>query len=253
MDDNPILGLDTSAINWLLDDPNSTALLPKIRSRFHVRLSATAAGELIATPDAPRRSKLLALCKELVASGDCIHRAYELLQILIRDSEASPTTFDWQSVDIRFQEAEDVLRNDAAFAQPGAKRPANPGEFLERLRMRGSFDKMASALYAYVSERNPRHDPPPAAAVEHFLRSCPPFLAFLLGLCVAWYARSLKPSERPYMKAGALDTSMAVCLPYCHIFVTNDDGMQNCFTEIGRLAGLPVEVTSYNRFRQRLT
>lgn len=287
MDDNPILGLDTSAINWLLDDLNSAALLPTIRSGFHVRLSAASAGELIATPNALRRSELLALCKGLMQSGDCIHSAYQLLQILIRASEASPTTFDWQSVDIRFQEAEDVLRNGVAFddgesqslrdenkeakrkfedfykgfnslyaqafAEQGAARPASLSESIERLKKSGSLGKMASVLYAHVSERDPRYNPPPAAAVENFLRSCPPFLALLLGLCAARYSRNLKLSQQPSMRAGALDTSTAVCLPYCHIFVTNDDGMQNCFTEIGRLAGLSVEVTSYNRFRQRLT
>lgn len=284
MDGIPIVGFDTSAINELVDDPNRAVLLPKVRSRFHVRLSAAAAGELIATPDALRRSRLMALCKELMQSGDCIHNAYQLLQMLIRDSEASPT-FDWQLADIRFQEAEGVLRTGAvfndsesqslrdenkeanrkfedfhrrfsplyaqAFTEQGAARPASLGESIDRLRKSGSLGKMASALYAHVSERDPRHDPPPAAVVEHFLCSCPPFLAFLLGLCAARYTRNLKPSYQASMKAGALDTSIAVCLPYCHIFVTNDGGMRNCFKEIGRLASLPAEVMSYGRFHQR--
>ena len=286
MDDKHIVGFDTSAINGLLDDPDSTVVLPKIISRFHVRLSAASAGELIATSDALRRSKLLALCQDLMQSGDCIHDAYQLLQILIRDYEASPT-FDWQSVDIRFQDAENRLRSGAAFndgesqsvrdenreaeskfeafykrfnslykdafAQPGATRPASLSESVEWLKKSGTFDKMASVLYAHVSERDRRDDPSPTALVKNFLHSCPPFLALLLGACAARYTRNLKPSQQPSMKAGALDTSMAVCLPYCHIFVTSDGGMQNCFREIGQLASLVVEVTSYNRFRQRLT
>lgn len=285
MDDNPIIGFDTSAINGLLDDPNSTVMLPEIRARFHVRLNFTSLAELTATPNALRRSKLLALCKDLMRSGDCIHNAYQLLQILIHDSEASPT-FDWQAVDIRFQKAEDVLRNGVAFddgesqslrdenkeakrkfedfykrfnslyaqafAEQGTARPASLRESIERLKKSGSLGKMASVLYAYLSERDPRRDPPPAPTVERFLRSCPPFHAFLLGLLAARYTRNLKPSHQPSMKAGALDTSMAVCLPYCSVFVTSDAAMGRCFNEVGHLAGLPAEVVSYDCFRQRV-
>jgi hypothetical protein len=285
MDDKPIVAFDTSAINQLSDDPDCAALLPRIRAGFHVRLSATGVGELIATPDAPRRSKLVALCKQLLHSADCIHNAYHLLQMLIREFEGSED-FDWQLVDVRFQQAEDDLRsggtfNDSesqsvreenreakrkfeefykrfnplyrqAFAQRGATRPANLSESVDRLRKTGSFAKMASVLYAYISDRDPRRDPPPALAVERFLRSCPPFHAYLLGLCAARYARNLKPSQGRSMKAGALDTSMAACLPYCHVFVTNDRGMENCFKEIGVTARLPAEVVPYDCFRQRL-
>ncbi len=285
MDDKPIVAFDTSAINKLADDPDCAALLPEIRAGFHVRLSVTSAGELIATPDARRRSKLVVLCKELMHSGDCIHNAYQLLQMLIRDFEGSQG-FDWRSVDVRFQEAEDVLRSGAAFddghsqtvreenkeakrkfegfytgfnslygqafAQRGATRPASLKESVERLRKTGSFEKMASVLYAYISKRDFQRDPPPAPAAERFLRFCPPFHAYLLALCTARNTRNLKPSQSRRTKAEALDTSMAVCLPYCDVFVTNDGGMQNCFKEIGAVAGLPLEVLSLDCFRQRL-
>jgi hypothetical protein len=121
MDDKPIVAFDTSAINGLADDPDCAALLSEIRASFHVRLNATSVGELIATPDAPRRSKFLALCKELMHSGDCIHNAYQLLQMLIRDFERSQD-FDWRSVDVRFEEAEDVLRSGAAFDDGESRR-----------------------------------------------------------------------------------------------------------------------------------
>lgn len=284
MDDKPIVAFDTSAINGLADDADCAALILEVRARFHARLSATSVGELIATPDAPRRSKLLALCKELMHSGDCVHNAYQLLQMLIRDFER-PQQFDWRSVDVRFQEAEDGLRSGAefddgtsqsvreenkeakrkfeefyrgfnrlyeqAFAQDGATKPASLNESVERLRKTGSFEKMASVMYGYISAGNLEHDPPPASAVERFLCACPPFHAYLLGFCAARYTRNLKPSQSTSMKAGALDTSMAVCLPYGDIFVTNDGPMQNCFKEIGVLAELPLEVLSYDCFRRR--
>jgi hypothetical protein len=285
MGDKPIVAFDTSAINGLADDLDCAALLPEIRANFHARLSATSVGELIATPDVPRRSKLLALCNGLMHSGDCIHNAYQLLQMLIRDFERVQE-FDWRSVDVRFQEAEDVLRSGAAFddgesqsvceenreakrkfeefyrrlnplckqafAQGGATRPASLKESVERLKKTRSFEKMASVLYAYISARDPKRDPPPASAVERFLCACPPFHAYLLGFCAARYTRNLKPSQSTSMKAGALDSSMAVCLPYCDVFVTNDGGMQNCFKEIGAVAGLPLEVLSLDCCRQRL-
>jgi hypothetical protein len=285
MDDKPIVGFDTSAMNELAGDRDCAALLPKIRAGFHVRLSVTAVGELIATPEAPRRSKLLALCGELMQSGDCIHNAYHLLQILVRAFEKSQA-FDWRLVDVRFQEAENVLRsagtfsdsesqsvleeNEEAkrrfeefykrlnplyrqvFAQRGATRPPSLNESVDRFRKTGSFDKMASILYAYISDRDPGRDPPPTPTVERFLRSCPPFHAYLLGFCAARYSRTLKRPQSPRMKAGALDTSMAACLPYCGVFVTNDRGMENCFKEIRSAAEMPVEVLSYDCFLRRL-
>jgi hypothetical protein len=139
-----------------------------------------------------------------------------------------------------------------AFAQGGATRPASLKESVERLRKTRSFEKMASVLYAFISARDPKRDPPPASAVERFLCACPPFHAYLLGFCAARYTRNLKPSQSTSMKAGALDTSMAVCLPYCDIFVTNDGRMQNCFKEIGVVAGLPLELLSYDCFRRRV-
>lgn len=285
MDDKPIVTFDTNAANQLADDPDCAAMLPKICAGFHVRLSVTAVGELIATPDAPHRSKLVTLCDQLLRSGDVIHNAYQLLQILIREFEGSEH-FDWRLVDVRFQQAEDDLRSgktfsdsesqsvreenreakrkfegfykrftplyQRAFTQRGATRPANLGESVDRLRRTGSFAKMASVLYAYTSDRDPRSNPPPAMAVEQFLRSCPPFHAYLLGLCAARYSRNLKLSGSPSMKAGPLDTSMAVCLPYCNVFITNDIGMQNCFKEIGAVAGPTAEVLPYDCFRERL-
>lgn len=284
MDNKPIASLDTSAINRLTDDPDRASLLPNILGRFDIRLSFTVASELVATKDAPRRSNLLAVCKELMHSGDCIHNAYNLLRILISAFEGSQN-FDWQRVDVRCQEAEDILRSGSAFddgesqsmrdenkedkckfeefyrlfthryneafAQPGATRPASLSESVERFRQSRSFDKMASVLYAYIAGRDPRREHPPATTVKHFLRSCPPFQAYLLGLCAARYTRNLKPTGLPSMRAGALDTSMTVCLPYCSVFVTNDIGMQNCFKEIGTIATFPAEVLSYDCFRRR--
>jgi hypothetical protein len=135
---------------------------------------------------------------------------------------------------------------------PNATRPGSLRDSVERLRKTGSFEKMASVLYGYISARDPQCDPLPASAVERFLCSCPPFHAYLLGFCAARYTRNLKPSQSTSMKAGALDTSMTVCLPYCDIFVTNDSRMQNCFKEIGLVAGLRLEVLSYDCLRRRV-
>lgn len=281
MNDKIIVALDTSAINCLADDPDCDLLISEIFAALHVRLSVTAVGEIVATRDAPRRSKLLAICKELMQSGDCIHNAYQLLQILIRDFEKKQA-FDWRSAHIRSQEAEDGLRSGAVaddgtsravrdeskeakrkfeefyekfngvytqvFAQRGAIRPIGLTESVERLKKTGSFERMASALYEYISQRNPL----PASEVARFLCSCPPFHAYLLGFCAARYTRNLRSSQSTSMKAGALDTSMTVCLPYCAVFVTNDIHMQNCFKEVGLVAGLCLEVLSYDCLRRRV-
>jgi hypothetical protein len=41
---------------------------------------------------------------------------------------------------------------------------------------------------------------------------------------------------------------MAVFLPYCDLFLTNDGGQEKSLREAALKAGVPVEVRSYNDF-----
>jgi hypothetical protein len=157
MDDKPIVALDTSAINGLADDPDCAALIPEILARFHIRLSAASVGELIATPDAPRRSKLLALCKELMQSGDCIHNAYQLLQMVVRDFER-PQAFDWRSVDIRFQEAEDGLRSGAVF-DDGTSRSVRDENKEAKRKFEEFYEKFNPPYKEAFAQRNKARQP----------------------------------------------------------------------------------------------
>jgi len=54
------------------------------------------------------------------------------------------------------------------------------------------------------------------------------------------------------MKTGRNDTFMATYLPLCDEFVTDDGGQLACFREVVSLAGLNVDVRSYQDFRKTL-
>src|SRR5271168_639614 len=108
--ENPILTLDTSAINHLADDPESEALIAALTAGFYVRHSFSSVSEVIATTDPVRRSQLIAVWTRLLSSGDCIDPQHEVIRKMVSRFEA-PAPFDWATVDVRFIEVEsEILR-----------------------------------------------------------------------------------------------------------------------------------------------
>ncbi len=55
MDNRPIVILDTSAINRLLDEPDSPSLVSRLMKDMHVRFSFTSLSEVISTTIGERR------------------------------------------------------------------------------------------------------------------------------------------------------------------------------------------------------
>jgi hypothetical protein len=71
----------------------------------------------------------------------------------------------------------------------------------------------------------------------------------VLAFILTWYDRCLrKIHDGPKFKAGRVDQFMAVYLPYCHQFVTNDKDQQKCLQEIAKLCGLKTQVRLYAEF-----
>ena len=66
----PALGFDTSGINAVAGDPDSVALTAVIEAGFMPRLNATNIEEIVATPDAGRRSGRRGIGKTFVDMFD---------------------------------------------------------------------------------------------------------------------------------------------------------------------------------------
>ena len=94
---------------------------------------------------------------------------------------------------------------------------------------------------------------PTGSEVKEFMDRCPPFKALLAALSFTHYDRCIRGENEPSLgKAGRLDMYSAVFLPYCKLFVTNDEGQCKALTAITELLGLDVSVVMYGEFKGRL-
>jgi hypothetical protein len=279
MQTHPIWTPDTSAINRLADDPDSDALIAGLRSGFFVRLTFTSISEVIANADTDRRRKLLDICGQLLLAGDCIDPQHEILSKMISEFEATPS-FDWTKVPVDFPEAQAVIAARQDFSDDEAMQEREENEKLKAQFARvygeakpyfdrllsggadnpprnvaelvawfqspgGSFWNLAGNIYARVGKKSPDE-----ALMRRFTAECDPFRALMVAFYAAQYDLSLRPERvGPSFRSGRNDTLMAICLPYCHQFVTNDKGQLACYRAVASVAGLDVTVRSYEEFR----
>jgi hypothetical protein len=278
MDNRPIVIFDTSGINRLLDDPDFPAFADDLISGLHVRFTFTSLSEVVATKSGERRNQLLAVCRQLIVSGDCIKPHHDIVRLTVAHFEASPL-FDWTDVYVRFplvereiaklehfddelsrQEREETralqkkfddlydvakLGFDKHFASSTTP-PGSLSEFVSRLQTDGIFWSQASKLYERVAGKSADEN-----TIRRFVAQCDPFRSLMLALCAAQYDRCVRPpSSGPSLRSGRNDTFMAVYLPYCHHFVSDDAGQLACFEAVSSISCLNVPVHSYNDFRE---
>jgi hypothetical protein len=75
----------------------------------------------------------------------------------------------------------------------------------------------------------------------------------MIALCAAQYDRCIRqPNVGPSLRSGRIDTFMATCLPYCDRFVTDDSRQLACYREVAAVAGIEINVNSYEEFRNGL-
>jgi hypothetical protein len=282
MGNNPILALDTSAINRLADDPSCEALIKGLTAGFSVRLTFTSINEVAQTSGAERRGRLVEVCKQLLTSGDCLLPVGELLQKLVRAFDTDTATFEWCKVDVRLDEAveaavrsaaisddlseaareeagpmkqlfESMLRNtkpafDKVRAANPSARPESVGELIGELQRGGQYWKMARSLYDHIAGRAADE-----GTVGKFEAACAPFQCLMGALCAALYDRNVRlPNTPGSLKAGWADTFMAVYLPYCDQFVTADDRQLACYRQVAQLYVPGLSVRSWCDLRGAL-
>lgn len=129
---------------------------------------------------------------------------------------------------------------DEVFAA-GLERPATADELLAHLnRAGGAFWNFGAGFHQRASGRVPTEE-----QVRIFVADCPPFLCLLLGLVHAQFEWTIRARKGP----GRVDLFSAIYLPYCDIYVTDDDAQRKCLTEIALTANLPVDVVSFRDFK----
>jgi hypothetical protein len=90
--------------------------------------------------------------------------------------------------------------------------------------------------------------------MRRFIAECDPFRALMIAFFAAQYDLChRKEGVGRSFRTGWNDTLMAICLPYCQQFVTNDDGQLACYREVASIAGLDVAIHSYKDFRSRFS
>lgn len=284
----PILGFDTSALNALADDSESSAVVAGLVSAFAIRLNATNVEEIGGTPDAFRRDALLDVCQRLLtaAEADCVWPFQYITEQLIKRFELdrkAGRNFDWASVPFRALPYEqEIIRreilNDTMAAEhqslardlqhqfastfnvarpafeklfaSGTDRPTSFQDFVSHLQgTNGAFwSTYGMGFYERVAGYTPDE-----ATVRKFASECPPYYAVLLASTMAQYERCIRDLKSPVSyRAGRTDLFMAVYLPYCEHFVTNDDRQERCLQEIAAAAGISTTVLSYQNLRKNL-
>lgn len=275
------LSFDTSAVNALADCPDCAALLAGVRSGYFTRLTFLSVSEPLATSDPARRKKLFEILNTLRLNGECLEAHQWILTELVRNHRKFGSS-RWDSLDLRFAECEDgiarrdfsdrdsederksAVETDAEFsgvfenARPafekafadGTDRPANADSLLAHLNgVGGVYWSMAANLYHRAVGVLPTEE-----LVRAFMDDCPPFKALMLGLVHAQFELAgirEKPAKRK-KRVGRNDLFCSIYLPYCDLYVTDDEEQRRCLTEIALTAKLPVGILSFADFSDRL-
>lgn len=273
--------LDTSAINKLSEDSEFEALLAGVRTSFFVRMTETSIAEVVATTDPDERRRLLLVFNRLIVEGECILPFNLIVEGAAKAFHHKPTDFDWTKLQVRFRSAERVLGRgalvteelaaqqrgelrkwgrefediykgmrpafDELFNKAGEARPSL-NSLLERfLREGGALWKYGELIYSKV-------DPSPTEeSVRAFYRAFPPFRALMIALCVVHFDRCIRDERQgPSLRAGRIDMFMATYLPYCDVFVSDDERQLRSLEQVAAAIDVDVKIRSYPDFRAGL-
>jgi hypothetical protein len=280
------IAMDNSVLNRLANENDCELVIAAMLSGYEVRVPCMAFEEAIATSKPERRMKLMTVCRLLVASGGCITGANWLMDRHIKRFHDYPRRYSWRNVQSRhfdLEEAvlsgnyhadENLVRDQAAqmeavqagFEQcfPKSQRttplPNSFADWITECQVKdGSFWNTARGLYcaAFRPENGimigrPLSDPPDDSALKMLLDLSPPMRSIVYAFELTHYDRSLRKEKALSYKAGRNDQMMAVYLPYCDQFLTDDKQQHRCLSEIASKAGISSQVRFYSDFRSSL-
>jgi hypothetical protein len=272
---------DTTGINRFAEDRKSAdPLIAGLTSGYIVRVTATNVEESIATDNADKRNRLLEVCKQLIKGdgGEIIRPFHWITEGLIAEFERTGRV-DWENVPLRLPayEREVALREiiddnvsaderkhaatvkssfeavftdarphfEELFRDGKESRPSSVADLVGRLQgPGGAYWNFGQGFYERVAKRRPDEE-----TIRGFVAQCPPFQALLLAVCVAQYDLAIREEDGEQPSSHRNDLFMAVYLPYCDEFVSDDRGQQIRLREIVSLCKLTTKVRWYREFR----
>lgn len=271
---------DTSAINALAADPDSDAIVRGLGLSYHVGITETVLEEVIADPDEAERRSLLKLLDRLLHPGNCVMPFQWIIEHQAKAYEQDKNGYEWRKLNVRFFEGEqEIFRQEiihelsdesrasnkrwdkdfrAIFstAKPAFQKLFEGGD--ERPSLQAVTEHLMSGGGAYLTigaglmERATKTRPP-ESEVKDFIERCPPFKALLVALCFSQYDRCIRGENAPSLgKAGRYDMFSSVYLPYCGVFVTNDEGQWKALTAVAGLMGREMDILMYDDFKKKL-
>jgi hypothetical protein len=272
---------DTSGINALADDRESTVIVRGLPSAYLVGVTETVIAEVAANSNEARRLELLRIIERLLKFGMCVNPFHVIIERQGKAYLADRSGYEWRRVNVRFPEAEgEVVRQEvihlaseetrealrkwdkdfrAIFSNA---RPAFQKLFDNRSGQRPSLQEVTDRM---LGEGGAHRDIAinlfergtgkrlSEAEVQDFTQRCLPFKALLIALCFSQYDRCIRDErEESLGKAGRLDMFSAVYLAYCKLFVTNDEGQCKALKTVAGMIGKDTEVVLYSQFKAKL-
>lgn len=275
----PRVIFDTSALNQLRDDPDQPGVLQKLRDGYEVLISETSVVELSATKDAGKRKLLIDVCERLLPFGHLLMPHNWIAEEMPRLHARYRERFRWDDVDIvatmireeilerEFLDQDRMAEQSRDYAKENNKRFI---DVFEEARDRFGSDfpdtvkhiSLAEFIANYKAVGGPFWDTVAGwykrarltelneSQAREFIEKCPPFHALAMGVVIAHYQYAVpRGTEKAEFGAGRNDLFMAVYIPYCDFFVTDDAGQQNALRAIAQEVGLGVKILSYPDFR----
>jgi hypothetical protein len=274
------LVFDTSAINMLAADVDCDAIIKALGLLYRIGITETAISEIIATEDEIHRKALLDVVKRLLAHGNCIMPFNWIIEEQAKVYQRDSVRYDWKRLNVRVPAAEEeVARQEFMHsmseqtrremkewgkqylnifrdAKPafqslfvsGQTRPS-VREVTEKLMGKGGAHlEIGVGLFERAAGTRPT-----STQMQEFIERCPPFRALLVALCFTQYDRCIREERQESLgKAGRNDMFSAVYLPYCKIFVTDDDGQCKAMKVVADLTGIDTAVLMYEEFKSGL-
>jgi hypothetical protein len=278
----PRIIFDTSAINHIEDGGQQfEPLMRGLECGFEVILPAMCADEIASTSKVTKREALFSRFDRLLSMAWCIMPSHEIVRRLVA-AHVGNAHFDWTNVDVRapgyeiaipardFDDAtctenraqqfkaqarwERVWKElrpklDQIFANDPSSRPASYREYAALAASEGGLLWMyARRLYKGLSGKQLT-----GLEIRSFVEGCAPFRAACYGLVMASFNGSVRPPDGGPKPPGRIDILMAVYLPYCSRFVSDDCPQRRDLAEVAGEAGIDCAVISLEELNRSLS
>lgn len=268
------LFFDTSGLNELAKDPTG-AMARAVVTAYSVEITGTNVAEVTAASDSTQRKDLLSVLKLLLAHGICLIPARWIVRRHAEQFLRDPDRHRWEQLDIRSRGAERALAADTLQETGNSRVVLAENAALEEqfnflhkgertrlddlLQNRGSLS-FAEYFATCLQDNGPgwnvgvsMFEKATTVRVDErslrcFLQECPPWRAIFIAILWSHYRMCfIDPRGKGIKKAGRQDLMSAVYLPYCHVFVTRDEGQYGALSDIVQEAELSTDIWRYER------